>query len=353
MRELINYKNMQSQTTLKSLLFLALMQFFILSAKAQDCELTLERAQKLYDNGIIEDIPKMLIPCIEQGFTPEDRLRAYKLLILSYLFDQNIGEADKSMLNFLKDYPEYELQKTDPAEFSQLFNTYRVSRIFSIGFSLGGNLTFPLLIKSYATNNQNLTGTYQNSGMGYEGGFKLNFYLASHLGLNFEGYYFVNSYAYSLSQPGEQQIHSKEIQTKLEFPLTISYHFGKNKLLPYISIGGSVDYLISARQNQDLFIISQNTHVSGNNINITSRRQQYNYNGIIGCGVKYKITRGFIFFDARWKQNILNQVVSSKRFNTTESFIYQNPDDNFYLNNLVFSAGYMHSFFKAKKKNSK
>lgn len=341
---------MQDLPLLKSLLLLIIFIFIIQTAGAQDCALTLDKAQRLYESGVIEEIPQMLAPCIENGFSQQERLQAYKLLILSYLFDQNIDEANKSMLKFLKEYPEYELQTTDPAEFAQLFKSYRVIRVFSIGITAGGNLSFPMLMKSYATNDQNINGTYKNSGLGFEGGIKLNFYLFTRFALSLEGYYVSNSFAYDLNQPGIQQIHSKEVQTKLEFPLTITYDFGRNKVRPYLSLGGSLDYLISATANKDLFIASQNIDIAGTGINLKPRRKQLNYNGIFGCGVKYKIPRGYVFFDMRWKQGLFNQVLSNGRYNTIETFKYQNPDDNYTLSNLIFSVGYIHSFFKAKKK---
>ena len=343
---------MQGQTSLKALLLLIFIECSMQIAGAQDCDSTLNKAQKLYESGVIEEIPQILTPCIKQGFSPDERLQAFKLLILSYLFDQNLEEANRSMLNFLKDYPEYKLQPTDPVEFAQLFKLYHIIRIFSIGVAAGGNLSYPLLLKSYETNSQNLHGKYRNEGIGYEGGVKLSFYLASKLALNLEFYYFTNSFSYLIIQPGIQNIHSKEIETKLELPLTLTYDFGNNRIRPYLGIGGSVDYLISATDNKDLSVFSQNINIAGSGIKVTSGRRQFNYNGILDCGVKYKISRGFVFFDARWKQGLFNQVLSGKRYNTDETFVYQNPDDNFTLNNFIFSVGYIHSFFKAKKKKS-
>ena len=51
--------------------------FFYSGLKAEDnCALTLENAQKMYDNGMIEKIPEMLANCIKNGFTSEERLQA-------------------------------------------------------------------------------------------------------------------------------------------------------------------------------------------------------------------------------------------------------------------------------------
>ncbi len=61
-----------------------------IKAQEEDCSFTLTKAQKLFDAGTIEQIPQILQPCIDNGFTEEDKLQAYKLIILSYLFDNNI-----------------------------------------------------------------------------------------------------------------------------------------------------------------------------------------------------------------------------------------------------------------------
>jgi hypothetical protein len=341
---------MQYLTSLKSLLLFIVLYFITQLAGAQECSLTLDKAQKLYDAGVIEDIPEMLAPCIEHGFLPQEQLQAYKLIILSYLFDQNFEMADKNMLRFLKKYPEYQPLNADPAEFVQLFKSYHILRVFSFGVIGGGNLAFPLLTKSYTVNSQGLQGKYKNFGLGFQAGIKLDFYLSSRLAVNIEGEYFTDSYAYNLDLAGLQNIHSKETQTKLEFPVLITYDFGKDKIRPYLSLGGSLDYLISDVAQKDLIVPSQNIDISGVGINLKSSRRQLNYNIVLGCGVKYKITKGFVFFDIRWKQGLFNQVLSNTRYNSVETFKYQNPDNDYILNNLIFSVGYIHSIFKAKKK---
>src|SRR4030042_4814203 len=78
---------------------------FSLTAHAQDdCSKTLQEARNLYDLGMIDEIPKMLSPCMQEGFTRPQRIEAYKLLILAYLFDDNQFEAERTMTEFLKRY---------------------------------------------------------------------------------------------------------------------------------------------------------------------------------------------------------------------------------------------------------
>ena len=51
-------------------------------AQQEDCAFKLREAQQLYNEGRIETVPGMLQPCIQRGFTQEERLQAFKLIIL-------------------------------------------------------------------------------------------------------------------------------------------------------------------------------------------------------------------------------------------------------------------------------
>ena len=63
-----------------------------------ECVFSLQRAERLYQQGNIEEIPGLLINCIEKGFTRDERLTAYKLLIQSYLYDDQLELADHGQL---------------------------------------------------------------------------------------------------------------------------------------------------------------------------------------------------------------------------------------------------------------
>ena len=114
-----------------------------------DCATKIQEAQKYYDQGMIDEIPKMLAPCMADGFTRTQKIEAYKLIILSYLFDDNQFEAEKTMLEFLKKYPEYEIMPNDPVEFVYLFESYRTTSVFSFGITAGFNFTDPRIIEPF------------------------------------------------------------------------------------------------------------------------------------------------------------------------------------------------------------
>jgi hypothetical protein len=339
---------MQYQKLFKFCTLIFFYESIVLNLNAQDsCSMVLSDAQNLYKSGQIEDIPQMLAHCLESGFNDNDRIEAYKLIVLSYIFNQEKLEADSSMLSFLKKYPEYQITNREPAEFTQLYKSFRTLPIFSVGFSVGGNITFPVLIKNFITNGQNIKGKYNYSGIGYNVGLQFSYYIKKNLQINLEGNYFTNKFSYNLVLPNYLSINSLEKQSKLEIPVSLTYCLSEQKLIPYVRLGFAMDYLLSSNESNRLLIVSQNKEISGS---ANVKRRQFNYSAIFGGGLKYKVTSGFVFLDLKWKSGFLNQSLPGNKFNNVETFMYQSPENDFGLNNLVFSVGFVHSFYKQVKK---
>src|SRR4030042_2899507 len=161
--------------------------FIPVSVQAQnDCSKTLQDARNLYDLGMIDEIPKMLSPCMQEGFTRPQRIEAYKLLILAYLFDDDQFDAEKTMTEFLKKYPEYEIMPNDPVEFIHLFETYRTASEFSIGITAGLNLTNPHILEPYSMMNLATTECSNATLSGYQFGLSAGRYVSERMMINIE-----------------------------------------------------------------------------------------------------------------------------------------------------------------------
>ena len=63
------------------------------------------------------------------------------MIVLSFLLDVKQFEEEKTMVEFLKKYPEYEIMPNDPIEFVYCFESYRTTSVFSFGLSAGFNIT--------------------------------------------------------------------------------------------------------------------------------------------------------------------------------------------------------------------
>ena len=67
----------------------------IAQEEEEGCALTLIEAQKLYDDGLIEQIEKTLQPCIDKGFTADETEQAFRLIILASLYSDSPSETSK------------------------------------------------------------------------------------------------------------------------------------------------------------------------------------------------------------------------------------------------------------------
>ena len=71
------------------------------------CSQALSAAQISFDNGHLYGIPSGLKDCLDNGFTKQERIQAYKLLTITYLFIDDPISAENSYLSLLRLDPEH------------------------------------------------------------------------------------------------------------------------------------------------------------------------------------------------------------------------------------------------------
>jgi len=209
----------------------ALICFYLLpvsSFSQEDCAAKIQEAQRYYDQGMIDEIPAMLAPCMAEGFTRTQKIEAYKLIIMSYLFDEDQFEAERTMLEFLKKYPEYEIMPNDPVEFVYLFESYRTASVFSFGLVGGINLTDPRIIEPFSTFDLSEATLKNIIKPGFQVGLGVERYISKKILLNLEAYFSFNQYMFSDELRSEQTgsisyVTFREQLYKIEIPVTISY----------------------------------------------------------------------------------------------------------------------------------
>ena len=328
-------------------------------SQQQDCVFKLQEAEKLYSQGLIEEIPQLLNPCIESGLSQEDRLQASKLVILSYLFNDEQTDAENAMLSFLQRYPEYEISPTDPTEFIYLFESFSNIALYSFGISVGGNFTNISLREQYGTYNYNQSRQeYKTSGFGYQGGININRYIADNLEFVFELKFKQNKFESLKYVPDVDNIEFNKItfsetQTRFELPLSVTYDFEYGKLKPFLRAGGSIGYLanVNSKITRE-YLGGVNTDVKSPDIEISEYRNQLNFWGIVGGGIKYRIPRGYVMLDVRYNIGLLNQTDINNRVikDSEQIWKYHHIDDNFLLNNGSVSVGYVYLLYKPERK---
>ena len=336
--------------------------------QGNSCAFTLKEAQRLYQQGLIEKIPSLLSPCLQSGFSRQERQDAYKLILLCYLFDDNQKAADSAMLQFLKKYPEYEINPTDPKEFAYLFDTYKSLPILSIGVI--GGITIPQFFVKQSNSTNNLSQTnrsYKKYGSSYQIGLQFNTYLAENYELGLEALYTSASFrtidnVKLFDSINETRTYS-ETQSRFEIPVFVRYNYPLTKtLIPYAFLGISPFYTMSASASVTRMYYTATATDNSSNFNVLPMRNRFGMSVFGGIGLKYHISRGFIFFDLKYQMDFTSQlnqsyVDSQLNSNPTGSqlnkliWTYNSLTDNFRFNKLSISLGYSFIFYHPKKKH--
>lgn len=316
-----------------------------------DCSTKIQEAQKYYEQGMIDEIPAMLGPCMLDGFTRTQKIEAYKLVIMSYLLDDDQFEAERTMLEFLKKYPEYEIMPNDPVEFVYLFESYRTASVFSFGIRGGLNFTDPRIIEPYSTSDLNTADLKNTMRGGFQFALGIERYLNRKILLNLELAVATNQYQFTdkISTPANSStVKYKEKIVKLEFPLTAAYEFTIKQTHLYARAGFSVAHLSKVTGEPSRATPGNNQ--TGPDLDMSGYRKSMLYSGIIGAGVRYKVPRGILLVDLRANLGLNNIVKSEKRFQNPELYNkYFYLDDDFSLNTFSLSVGYYFSFYSPRK----
>jgi len=346
------------------LLILFVIQFYSLSAQDEECAFTLREAEQLYNQGLIENIPQMLQSCIEKGFSREDRLSAYKLIILCSLYNDDLELAHDQMLAFLKKYPEYELTPTDPEEFRFLFEEYKTRPIFDYGIFVGTNWAHGITVEPYSPLDQHGDRLrYRPDNVGLQVGALLNFYITNNIQVSLEPMY---------TQKLIRLDHADEIvndlirperferQSFVDLPLTFTYDFNLGRFRPYARAGGQFSYLFEAKTSSVTGfldssgnLILENSGPDEDMLNYYNKeyRNKFNYSILFGGGIKLKINKGYFYLDTRYNIG-LSLLNTGNRFDLHEQiFKYLCTDSDFRLNNFMITFGFVRSFYKPRQIN--
>jgi hypothetical protein len=316
------------------------------------CAFTLQEAENYYEMGMLDTIPSMLRSCINSdGFDDEELSRAYKLLILTYLFEDYQEMADLTTLKFLEKFPEYTVKPTDPIEFSYLLNTYKTIPTFSMGITGGLNYSFIRIMEPYSMNGDgDYTGKYSASGFNFQVGVLLKKYINENLDVNLKILYATAGFDYEMDQL-DYKISYLEKQSMISCPLTISYNFLFGKIKPFVQAGINFDYkfdiIADFSKEYTGNFVSEN--LKDSDLDILQDRKPFNLSAILGGGVSYDIKKGSLLLDVRYQLGFLNVVNTENRYDDFKWSNYNYIDDDFAMNNLFISVGYIYPFYKTVK----
>lgn len=320
-------------------------------AQLTSCAQTLRLARSTYEQGRLHEIPALLEKCLASGFSQQEKVEAYRLLCLSYIYLEEPQKADEAMLNLLRTDHYFKINpSTDPAEFIALYKTFRTTPIYRFGGKLGVNASQPNVVTSVEANDG-------ESKYGYELGVQLhvvaevplgnNFVLNPELGLVQRNFKYTNTVTFPDTTFSTE---ATEKQTWISLPVSIQYHFPNVKLSPYIALGVEADYLLNAnltgsRTRKGYQFIDERE------FELKQHRENLNISAIASAGARFALGGGFVITEVRWVYGLTEVNSASTAFgvDTSLPFEYGYADSIFKVNSLSVTAGYVYNIFNPKK----
>lgn len=343
------------------LLFLIFLIFFSSLVVGQDnCSEVLTKAQDTYKEGRINEVAELLEPCLANGLNKQEKIEAYRLLTLTYLYFNEKEKAEGAMTELLHNDPEYKLRHVDPTEFVNLYNSFRTTPIVLIGAKGGVNYTDVDVHKNFSLDDSSVPRGKYKSNVGIQASLFAHFPISKKASVLAELLYVASSYTYTDKMFNYASLEFPEKQTHIGIPLLFNYNFGKStKWVPYANIGASVSYLVQSKVTPvrvDATEGNNQREVTEGSISISSLRKSINYNLVIGGGLKVKdiLGRGYIVLDVRYAHGLNNVVKAKERYsNNTLVYKYFYIDNDFKLNSFQYSLGYLYPLYKPKLKKVK
>lgn len=372
------------------LLFFCTVFCYYSALSQQVCSEKLSKAEDEFDEGHLYTIPNLLSDCLERGFTKEEKIRAYRLLTITYLYLDRLEKADQSYLQLLRLNPEFEPNdQIDPLDLFYFHDQYITTPVFSINvLRIGTNFSYVNVINNYnadgiqdnwgvffpdelESDSRNYDRNYASSagfhlGTGLEYGINKNFSIGADLLISLKSFQFREQLL-----GGVADISFDENQWWVNTPLFLKFNFPNVKYKPYILGGFSLDFLFFSTASNLNAIWRRETQggdqeispTTGANLQIQDKRGFFNYSVLAGAGIKRKIGVNYLSFEVRYTSGLTNLSDTKDKFpsgdyegipgfNDEEAIFYNYNyvDNDFSLNNLSFLINYTKPIYKPRKK---
>ena len=348
----------------KLILAVILVACLIQRGMAQDeCELILVQATEEFNAGHLYGISAMLKDCLDKNQRREWRQRAYLLLAETYLLLEDPIGAEQSYLNVLRANPEFVTDPNrDPIDLVYLSGKFTSTPIFSLYGYAGPNISPVRVIHDVRIGGESYTNEGYGVRLGWQVGagldFNYNDFISASAAFNFSQNSFKHTTT-NLFGINKDIVELIDRQSWMTFPLSIKYSQAEGKFRRYGYAGVSFNYLVSDKADVDLKNRDAKTNdiaeflefpATISNVSMLQNRDKLNASFFIGGGVKYKYKLDYFFVDLRYSFGIKNVVNPGNRFNSvTEGLPFPYIDDDFRIDNLAISVGYIHPLYKPRK----
>lgn len=325
-----------------------------------DCEQVLIHADDEFNAGRFYGIPALLKPCLENGFSNEQKVRAYLILTQAYLIlDDPIG-ADDSYLKLLRADPEFVADPSrDPIDVYYLSKKFTSTPVFTPHFRVGLNTCIPRTIHEINTSGIALDRRDVFK-PGLQAGVGVDWNIDNHWSIGAEGNYAYK--AFKRETKGyfrHDNFELTERQNWIDIPLYVKYADDSGKIRPFGYIGMAFNLLISSSGSLrfvDITPPQSEFPATGPDEKINYKRNTINRSLVIGGGFKYKIGKDFVYADVRYMAGLTNLTKTEKNYYAEDGSFdpsipqYQYISDLFRLDNLSISFGYIHPIYNPRKK---
>jgi hypothetical protein len=332
-----------------------------------ECELTLTRATDEFNAGHLYGIPAILNECLSKNQNEEWRQRAYLLLAETYLLLEDPIGAENAYLEVLRANPEFETDpQRDPIDLVYLSKKFTATPIFAFFGMLGPNTSLIRVIhdvrvggEAQTRQSYKLRAGWQVGG-GVEYNYNSNISVSAGFNYAFTGFEHVTTHLFGANK---DIVEFLDRQTWATVPLGIKFSDDQGKIRPYAYAGYSLNILLRDRGvltviNRDSRLTTaegENQELSSSenetpNFNLGDHRQRLNGSFLLGGGIKYKYKLNYLFVDMRYSLGTKNLTNIENRFNNySEGLPYPYVDDDFRMDNLAISVGYIHPLYKPRK----
>ncbi|GHN01321.1 hypothetical protein WSM22_28100 [Cytophagales bacterium WSM2-2] len=333
-----------------------------LFSQSKDCEQTLNSAAAEFDAGRFYGLPSLLKPCLDKGFSQEQKVRAYLLLTQAYLILDDPIAAETSYLQLLKADPEYVANPArDPVDVYYLSKRFITTPVFTPNFLLGVNTSLPRPIFSLNTSSTQTQRTEENVlKLGYQVGGTIDWNLNERWSIGIGLQYSKKTFK-SVAQNSDEGTHLEftEKQDWIDLPLYVKYSHDSGAFRPFVYTGISANFLIGSKLAPDGVDLNspsppQQQIWQGPDIDILYKRNMLNRSLVLGGGFKYKVSKNFLFLDVRYMGG-LNNIVKNP-YTTSDGKLdklltnYEYSSDFFRIDNLSLSVGFIKPLYDPRKR---
>lgn len=344
---------------MRRILFLALILAAAFDGLAQNCAQTLRLARSTYDQGRLHELPALMKDCLDpkktDGFTKQEKVEAYKLLTMSYIYLEEPEKADSSMLLLLRTDPYFEPNpNVDPQEFLGLYKTFRTRPVFRVGIKFALNSSQPNVSAFNPISDGNAS---YSPGIGIGGGFIAELPISEKITINGEMLFVQrkfsnNSISTFPTGTGLVEFSNStgiENQSWLSIPITAQYRIVKKRFEPYVELGVSGDLLLNSTIQGEQRRVS-NQSIDSKSFELSSQREKVNISAVLGAGAKTRFASGYLFANVRYCYGLTKVNSPNSLYNSEDLlFDYKLIDGIFSINSVFFNVGYVQNFFNPKK----